>query len=318
MSLANSVMGCIPIYDLVGIGGYTVQQVEIASIKRDGYFFRVNHPDFYLSLEYQGGDFVLNRNGYEVRFPATEGEIDGIFHNINVLWSTNSLTLTANGKKITTNTPYTVPPESIIRQAKLENLIPNSEFDSLESFRSKVHNCFATLGDKIEESLSTDMYWDVLKDGGKIVERRPKGETEVQSNLHALLYDQFFSQSIEVVPEARNASGRLDFALLANVRGLGIQKIAIEFKHAHSDDLEHGLLHQLPSYMQSIKAKYGIYCVLFFKCGWFDLPKKYENRFTLEVNLADIRNVTNYPIQQNIKVYSIPLVRLKAASLNAG
>lgn len=313
--LADSFLGSFPFYDLVGLGGYAEQQIEIASIKRDGYIFKVEHPEFNLSLAYQKGDMVLRRNGYEVRFPAVEGDVDGIFHVVKVMWDTSSLKLGSSSGVVTTTTPYTIPPASLVRQAKLENLIPSDDFDSMESFRNRVHNCFATLGDKIEESMSIDVYWDVAKDGKKIVGRRPKNETEIQSNLHALLYDQFFVQSIEVIPEAVNASGRLDFALMANVKGAGIQKICVEFKHAHSEKLEHGLLVQLPNYMQSMRAKYGIYCVLYFKSEWFDLPKKYENRYDLELKLAEIRSAAIHPIQQNIKVFSIPFAKGKSASL---
>ncbi|MGF6570060.1 hypothetical protein ABH945_002171 [Paraburkholderia sp. GAS333] len=314
-ALSDSVMGSVPFYDLVGLGGYTEQQIEIASIKRDGYFFRVEHPDFSLSFGYENGDFVLRRNGYEVRFPAIQGEIDGVFHTVKAAWGVDSLKLGANGLVATTKTPYTVPPTSIVRQAKLENLMPSEIFDSLESFRGRVHNCFATLCDKVEESLSTDIYWNVVKDGKKIIIRKPKDETEIQGNLHALLYDQFLAQSIEVIPEARNSRGRLDFSLLANVKGVGIDRIAVEFKHAHSNDLEHGLLSQLPDYMHSIRAKYGIYCVLYFKCDWFDQPKGFDDRYDLELKLAELRSPTIHPVQQNIKVFCIPFTRKKTASL---
>jgi hypothetical protein len=38
----------------------------------------------------------------------------------------------------------------------------------------------------------------------------------------------------------------------------------VEFKLAHSDDIAHGILVQLPEYMARVGTDYGIYCVLDF------------------------------------------------------
>ena len=46
-------------------------------------------------------------------------------------------------------------------------------------------------------------------------------------------------------------------AMVSNDHG----DVIIEAKYAHSDDLKHGLVNQLPGYMEEIK--YGIYMVLY-------------------------------------------------------
>ena len=52
--------------------------------------------------------------------------------------------------------------------------------------------------------------------------------------------------------------------------------VCIEFKPAHSDDIKHGLLKQLPAYMTAEGANFGIYCVLYFKGKHYEHPKNHD------------------------------------------
>jgi len=225
--LADSLKGALPFYALTGPCGYMEQQIEVDSISRNGYLFRIKSDDFHLELKFENDFLILVRNGKQVMFPVNRGKVEGIYHTVNIAWTPNKLMMGANGDSQIVETQYTKVPSSIIKKAKMENLIPSDEFLSQEEFRNRVNNCFATLSDKIEETMSCEIYWDNKKDGSKIIDRKPKLETSIQSNLHALLYEQFMSQSIEVVPENNNAKGRLDFALFANVKGAPCVRIVV-------------------------------------------------------------------------------------------
>ena len=55
--------------------------------------------------------------------------------------------------------------------------------------------------------------------------------------------------NIEVIPEHKTGEGNLDFLFIGYVEGQGMSRFCAEFKLAHSQDLNKGLLQQLPAYM---------------------------------------------------------------------
>ena len=120
--------------------------------------------------------------------------------------------------------------------------------------------------------------------------------------------------SIEVVPEYHNGSGSLDFCLLAQIDDSGIEKIAVEFKRAHSTKLIHGIETQLRCYMQTIKATYGIYGVFWFKGDSFDKPLNYEDKYAIDYFLNDLRCKSNKPEHRNVNVVIMDLHWKKSAS----
>jgi hypothetical protein len=54
--------------------------------------------------------------------------------------------------------------------------------------------------------------------------------------------------------------------------------VCVEFKHAHSQDLFHGLREQLPAYMWAKGSDFGIYCVTYFKGRDFSKPEQYDEQ----------------------------------------
>lgn len=117
------------------------------------------------------------------------------------------------------------------------------------------------------------MFWNM---GGskKNKIREPKIEIYNHTPIHALLNQWAALHSVEIIPEAKNAAGNMDLCLVGSVVGVGNVSICIEIKHAHSDDIEHGLKVQLPEYMKRKGAVFGIYIVLWFKGEewFFDRP----------------------------------------------
>jgi hypothetical protein len=101
-----------------------------------------------------------------------------------------------------------------------------------------------------------------------------------------MLSDIALVQNLEVSREYPTAGGQLDFLFTAPLRTGQIIPVCVEFKHAHSSDLLHGLLVQLPAYMQAKGSDFGIYCVTYFKGRDFGEPAEYDKhslRMALEL-----------------------------------
>lgn len=313
--VTKSLRGALSIMQLLGPCGIIELQLELDSLVRDGYFFRLNDDGFSFELQYQNGVFDLKRNGYSVAFEGKNGKREGIYHTVVFAWSPEWLTAGANGDIQKTDTPPTLIPVSILRQAKKENLIPNSLFASEEQFRQKVLDCFYSIQNKVIETKSQSSFWNFTKViNGKVLSVKPKDETQIHSIIHGLLYDQMMVNSIEVIPEYQNAKGILDFCLMAQVKDIGFVKLAVEFKMAHSSKLTHGMEKQLPLYMKSVQSKYGIYGLFWFKGGLFDQPSKYKSKEELEYFLNDLRCSSNIPELSNVNVITFDLSHTKTAS----
>ena len=138
--------------------------------------------------------------------------------------------------------------------------------DAIQSIEDKV----ATLG-------LQNPFWNITYKGARITSRQPKRETDIHPTIHGLLFDVALAKNLEIVPEYPVAGGRLDFLMSGVLKTGKIVSVCVEFKLAHSgSDLLHGLLKQLPAYMQAKGSDYGIYCVMFFKGQYFDQPVEYD------------------------------------------
>jgi len=65
--------------------------------------------------------------------------------------------------------------------------------------------------------------------------------------------------------------------------------VCVEFKHAHSQDLFHGLREQLPAYMRAKGSDFGIYCVTYFKGENFSKPVQYDSAHAVKMALEIAR-----------------------------
>lgn len=314
--VTDSLKGSMSIMQLLGPCGVLELQLELKSVTQEGYYFQLEDGDFDFELKYKNGFFHLIRNGYSVKFEACLGRHEGIYNTVAFAWAPSWLAAGSNDLMKKTDTPPVAVPVSIIREAKKQTLVPNLLFKSEEQFRQKVLDCLLSAQDKIEESKSQVSFWNFVKgENGKVVNISPKDETHVQSLIHGLIFDQMMMNSIEVVPEYQNKSGALDFCLMAQVEGMGIAKIAIEFKHAHSPKLIHGISSQLPAYMNSVGAIYGVYVVFLFKGEWFELPKEFTNKHDIDIKLNELRSNSSQPEHKNINVIVFDLAKNKTASL---
>ena len=118
--------------------------------------------------------------------------------------------------------------------------------------------------------------------------------------------------NIDVIPEYTTGVGDLDFLFVGPLREGGTSKLAVEFKLAHAEDLDHGLEKQLPAYMKNIGTNYGAYCVLSFKGDWFDKPNiklvDLDSKLKLKIIEADP------PILEGIRVFTYNLSKPASAS----
>lgn len=86
-------------------------------------------------------------------------------------------------------------------------------------------------------------------------------------------------------------------------------QVALEGKYAHSPDVVNGLHKQLPSYIRTLSADFGIYLIYWMRCERFQEPKRTREQFDNEV-------VTEMKIPGNIQAtlldFSYPIAPSRA------
>jgi hypothetical protein len=247
----------------------------------EGSIVSIRAEDFSLEAGINDGILALTRNGYTVQQPLYVSTAPNVAQRVPLsspchiafTWSPTRLAVYVNAQEAAIETPPTLPPNSLLRWARREAILPVTEYASDRAFCDSILNGLAGLQDKITIAAMQPAFWDFTYDGKKIVSRRPKRETQVHPTIHGLLHDLSLAKNITIHPEATAGSGRLDFLLTGIVRGGSTATACVEFKHAHSDDVVHGLTIQLPEYMKTHATNHGFYCVPWFKGDHFDQPK---------------------------------------------
>lgn len=282
----------------------------------EGWLFYIEHESFIFSFSYKNNSFILRRNN--VVSVLTLNDLDqehGLL--ICAVWSHSEIKVFAgkgegNYKISAVPTPPETPPQSLIRWARRQGMLPTDRLISTAEFREKIHHALNTISQKVSQADAYKSFWNILYDGRKISKRLPKTEPELQPLLQCLIADQMLVSDIEVIPEAHSGAGNVDFLLVANIAGK-LEKICIEVKLAHAHDLEHGYLVQLPEYMRHHEASYGIYCVLNFKGKWFEKPDLNGSKDVL-FYLANISKDSKVPQLDLIRVFEIWLAKPVTAS----
>ncbi len=310
--------GTFTAHDFLNSEGTLYFSIQKQELTFGGFLFQLIGDNFIFALSFQNQSLVLQRNDV-ISVLTLEEFTNDIPLGIFVTWNFDKLGLNClqDNKKKTADVPTTpsAPPASLINWARKENLIPKTAFESEEEFRQKVCSCLQSIQNKINETGGAlSQFWDYkYGNNGKIIERNPKKEIGAQSIVQCLLSDQMIMSSIELVPEYVTGKGNLDFMFIGNIKDNGLSKICAEFKNAHSEDLEHGLLEQLPTYMENKNSKYGFYCVLNYKGEWFNKPD-FENNTKLDLELSKKQLSSNNPTQKNIRLMIYNLGKQKTAS----
>ena len=317
ISITPAFKGAMVPSDLLSSSGAITFVTDRASIGEGGFIFQVKCDGFIFALSFQNQSIVLQRNETVSVFDLKSfiNKYDRI--RVFAMWSTSALGFECgvdeDRKHISVPTKPIAPPASIIRWARKKMLLPVESYNSEEVFREKVYSCLITINQKIKEADAYKSFWNISYEGNTITGRQPKKEVDIQPLIHCFLSDQMLLANIEIIPEYPSGVGSLDFLFLGQVKDHGLCKLCAEFKLAHSNDLEHGLLEQLPDYMAVSNATYGAYCVLNFKGGWFEKPALPDNK-ALDIYLPLVQRSSSNPVQKNIRTFIFDLAKPKTAS----
>jgi hypothetical protein len=274
-----------------------------------GIVFRLISRDYILEVGFTSAHFYILRNDYRLEVPLNpvyEPTGDVRFF---ATWNLDRLSLVVldesfdaairglpqperaeevKKRRATLKTPPTIPPNDLLVWARQQAILPTGGYDSVETFNETVASSLEAIVDEILALGSSNPFWDISYDGPSISRRRPKREADIHPTIHSLLFYIAIAKKLEITPEYSIAGGRLDFLVSGPLVNGAIANVCIEFKHAHSDDLENGLLKQLPTYMRAKGCSFGIFCVLYFKGQYFEDPKGYDAH-SLRINLEVLR-----------------------------
>lgn len=105
-------------------------------------------------------------------------------------------------------------------------------------------------------------------------EPRPKSETQIQPTLHFILALLLKGRGVHVSREEDLGAGLLDFSCSCSGPNGEVLTFPIEFKLAHNPRLRHGMLSQLPKYMDALDVSRGGFVVMWFKDAGQQVFKK--------------------------------------------
>lgn len=182
-------------------------------------------------------------------------------------------------------------PNTLVTWARQKHKLEKKTFQSIEEAVSVVLEAKQQTEQRIRDSNMYSLFWDFDRTSGPKNPPKPKREPQSFGGIIGLLQDDAVIKGYTVVPEGGASSGKLDAHVIASLADGRQAKIAIEAKNAHSPDLEHGLMDQLPEYMRAIDADYGIYFALWYKCEVFDQPS--EPSIDLGLRLSKMRPLEN-------------------------
>lgn len=286
MDIAPFLQGqCTPL-DVISPGGSLVFW-EKASVR--GYLFSLKMPGYELEAGVSEDGLYIRRNSSVAKTPVPASE-NPVYYL--VIWTPTFLRSVAlddqYGQQIDegidveltsskwwneTETPLTLPPISLTVWARERAILRVFSYASSGLVFEAVVSALQGINDIVETVGMQDSFWDISREGNRIVSRIPKYESDIQAAMYGCLYQTAMAKTLEVAPEYPTGGGNLDFLFTAPLDGGGMTSICVEVKRAHSDDLVHGLTEQLPNYMRSKGCVFGVYVVLDFRGVHFDEPK---------------------------------------------
>jgi hypothetical protein len=114
----------------------------------------------------------------------------------------------------------------------------------------------------------------------------PKSEKQIQPIIKSHLQPIVEIKGIQISREIVSANGSLDYHCSYNIDN-NLNKVCIELKLAHNEQLLNGISKQLPAYMEDEGTRDGLFIVLWFKNENFDKPSKYQNKEQLLIELQN-------------------------------
>src|SRR3990170_1215925 len=298
VEIAPQIRGHATPLDLITPNGtisFVTNYSEIGGIQ-SGFLFRLRSQDYYFEVGFTQSHFYFARNQQRLETPLTPIYRPSGRVHCYAMWEPTQLSLimldesydeSIAGKpesahieeierrKDILRTSATIPPYSLLTWARRESIAPTVTYDSVDHFNEVVTTSLQSISDKVASIGLHSPFWDITY-GQRIVSRRPKRETDIHPTIHALLFDIAIAKNMQISPEYPISGGRLDFLISGPLSTGELAHVCVEFKHAHSDDLVHGLTKQLPAYMQAKGCSFGIYCVMYFRGPYFEEPKEQD------------------------------------------
>lgn len=264
-----------------------------------GELFAFNSQSYHLSLVVEADHVKFRRNQYVAR--KTIGTVKRHFQ-ILVSWNPSviQLALMVDDNVGGDDACVTVPTNPIFVSPKLLTwarrfqLLPRSTYASPAEFLGVLVEALRQTERVIHDTDCYALFWDRRRatPGG----RHPKHEPEVMAGIAGLLQDQALLGGFELLQESQAGPGSVDLRAIAALTDGGTTSVCVEGKNAHSQDLEHGVSQQLPAYMTSVRADYGIYLVLWYQCDQFPEPR--ESDVDLTWNLTKRRPLESIVIEK--------------------
>jgi hypothetical protein len=282
IKIAPKIQGHVTPIDLINsISTFTFAlKVEDFDISSTGLLFSLSYLNYILELGILKGILYLRRNRDIVNLNIIGIKLKTDDMYFAVIWHPNHLKIIMiNDDKLFTRekqTDYILPPNGLIKWARKNGIIPTKKYTTKEEFYETVTSSMQLLYNKILESDSFNILWDINYKGNRIISRKPKKEIDIHSFIHAMLLDMALAKNLEIQPESQIGQGSLDFLITGILKNNDFIHTCIEFKHAHNKNLIKGLTLQLPYYMRSKDCEYGLYVVMYFKCNDFNKPKGYD------------------------------------------
>lgn len=283
--IAPAFKGQLAPRDLICAIGTAIFKLELMG---EGLLFNVMYENYHFEVGFTNETFYIVRNHNRLEIPTITGLVTCI-----IQWSTIYIGLyigsgthpTTKNDVITVDTPPTIPPYSLVEWLRKHSIDKEDVYGSRSEFFQIVTNSLLSIPEKVLTLGLQESFWDKTYNGKKIVARRPKMEPDIQPMIHGLLHDICLAKNLKVDREYNIAGGELDFLFTGVLINKQMLNVCVEFKHAHSDRLLHGLLNQLPAYMQAKGSDFGIYCVMYFKDENFHEPEYFSDQTELNVYL---------------------------------
>lgn len=305
------ILGHMTAIDLLSSTATIEFVTDVQTIKLQKTLFSIKYENFKFSLDFNNGTIILNRcnNVINHKIRATnptekikirisyEPQKMSMLVGDNILFAElaqlpNELEkekYLSNQFPMATFAPV-YPPNSMLKWVRKEQLIPVKEYQTYENLLDSISSMIVSLENKISDSNMYAAFWD--KNDVKPIQI-PKKEEEIHRILLGLIQDECLLKSLEINHENTVENKKFDFYISGFVKGVGMKGVCIEAIHAHNQKLKEGLLFQLPTYMKSKSADFGIFLVLWFKGKNFDSPI-YENYHSMEDDLHKQKILKGY------------------------
>lgn len=266
------------------------------SIDSIGILFYVDSLFYKLKLEITQTNVVLTRNKHAIQIPIDKSSsgfqillaFNPIKMDLYVISLYQDQSYKEKGDSVDTST--ILVPIEVISWAKKLNLTPKTQYENTNELLTTILNDISQVNLKIKDTNAYTLFWNKIKDNIS-----PKREPDSVTGLYAFLQDYSLIKNYELVHETSASSGSVDLYVIASDKNGKLLKLCIEVKNAHSDDIEHGLTAQLPEYMRSKSADYGIYLVFSYKCDQFEKPEK--DISILKLELTRLNKIGNISIE---------------------